>query len=54
VANRVDKKNMPTVRLLEAGHLEENCPITMISENKRFPSFFANRPITFMNLRAVS
>ena len=55
VGNRVDKKNMPyTVRLLEAWHLEENCPITMISENRRFPSFFANEPITFMNLRALT
>ena len=43
-----------TVRLLELGHLEEDYPITRVSEHKRFSSSFANRPITFINLRAVS
>ena len=46
---------MLTMRLLEPGYLEEDCPeSTMIFENKRFTSFFANEPITFMNMRAVS
>ena len=43
-----------TVRLLEPGHLEEDYPITTVFEKKRFSSFFANEPITLMNLRAVS
>jgi len=36
--------------------LEEDYPITTVFEKKKkgFSSFFANRPITFMNLRAVS
>ena len=32
--------SMLTVRQLEPGHLEENCPITTISENKSFSSYF--------------
>ena len=43
-----------TVRLLESGHLEEDYPIRTFFENKRFSSFFANGPVIFMNLRAVS
>ena len=41
--------SMVTVRLLEPGHLEEDCPITTISENKRFSSYFflANGPRKF-------
>ena len=30
-----------TVRLLEPGHLEEDCSIKTISENKKFSIFFA-------------
>ena len=30
-----------TVRLLESGHLEEDCSIKTISENKNFSIFFA-------------
>ena len=29
----------------QTGHLEENCPITTFSQNKRFSSVFADRPI---------
>ena len=43
-----------TVRLLESGHLEEDYPITTFFENKRFLRFFANRPIAFTNLSALS
>ena len=44
-----------TVWLFEPGLLEEDYPITMFFENKRFSSFvFAKRPITFINLKAVS
>ena len=43
-----------TVRLLEPGHLEENCPITKISKNKRFSRFRASETITFIYLRTVS
>ena len=32
--------SMLTVRLLEPGYLEQDCPITTISENKRFSSYF--------------
>ena len=32
---------------LKPGHSEEDCPITIISENKRFSSFLANGPIKF-------
>ena len=31
----------------QTGHSEEDCPITIISENKRFSSFLANGPIKF-------
>ena len=34
------------------GHLEEDYPITMVFENKRFSTFSANGPIPFINLRA--
>ena len=34
-----------TVWLLKPVHLKEDCPITTISENKGFSSYFANRPI---------
>ena len=44
-----------TVWLLKPGDLEEDYPITTFFDNKRFSSFvFANRPITFINLKAVS
>ena len=33
------EKILLTVRLLKPGHLEENCPITKISKNKRFSRF---------------
>ena len=42
-----------TMKLLEQGHLKYYL-ITMVFENKRFSNFFANGPITFTNLRAVS
>ena len=32
---------------LKLGHMEEDCLITMFSENKRFSSFFSKRPIKF-------
>ena len=35
-------------------HLEEDYPITTVFENNRFSSFFANAPITFKKMRAVS
>ena len=35
------------VRTLTPGHLREDCPITMFSENKRLSSFVANGPIKF-------
>ena len=31
---------------LQSRHSKEDCPITMFSENKRFSSLFADRPIT--------
>ena len=31
----------------QTGHLEENCPITTFSQNKRFSSVFADRLIKF-------
>ena len=42
------------VRLLEPGHLEEDYPITRVSEHQRFSISFANRPITFIILTTVS
>ena len=45
---------MFTVLLLEPAYLEDDYPFTTVFENKRFSSFLANRPITFMNLRSVS
>ena len=33
------------MRTLKPGHLEEDCPITTFSQNKRFSSVFADRPI---------
>ena len=41
--------NIFAVRLLEPGLLEEDCPITMCTENKRFSSsfFFVIGPIKF-------
>ena len=42
------------LQTLKPENLEDDCPITMLSGNKRFSSFFANRPIKFINLRAVS
>ena len=37
-----------TVWTLQLGHLEEDCPVTTFSENKRFSRFFlANGPIKF-------
>ena len=38
-------ESLLTVQLLEQGH--------NVFKNKRFSSFIANGPITFMNLRAV-
>ena len=43
-----------TVQLLDPRHLEEDYPIRTVSENKRLLSVFANGPIIFVNLRAVS
>ena len=37
--------NSYSVDTVKLGHLEEDCPITTFSENKRFSSFCANRPI---------
>ena len=45
---------MFTARTLKPGLSEEDCPITTLYENKRLPIFFAYRPITFINMRAVS
>ena len=49
-----DFSGLLTERLLEPGHVEEDYPITMFFENKGFSIFFANRPMIFINLRAVS
>ena len=38
------------MHLLEPGHLEEDCPIKMVSVNKRFWSFLANWPVMFIKL----
>ena len=38
------------MHLLEPGHLEEDCPIKMVSVNKRFSSFLANWPVMFIKL----
>ena len=35
VTKRMGNWKLFTLRLLEPGHLEEDCPITAISENKR-------------------
>ena len=35
------------MRALKPGHLEEDCPVTKFSQNKRFSSVFADRPIKF-------
>ena len=40
-------KKCIAVWTLKLGHMEEDCLITMFSENKRFSSFFSNRPIKF-------
>ena len=40
-------KKCIAVWTLKLGHMEEHCLITMFSENKRFSSFFSNRPIKF-------
>ena len=42
------------MRLLEPGQVEEDYPVTTFFENKGFSIFFANGPIIFINLRAVS
>ena len=41
------------VLTLKPVHLEEDCPITTFSGKKK-KHFFANGPITIINLRAVS
>ena len=38
------------MHLLEPGHLEEDCPVKMVSVNKRFSSFLANWPVMFIKL----
>ena len=38
------------MHLLEPGHLEEDCPIKMVSVNKRFSSFLANWQVMFIKL----
>ena len=38
------------MHLLEPGHLEEDCPIKMVSVNKRFSRFLANWPVMFIKL----
>ena len=38
------------MHLLEPGHLEEDCPIKMVSVNKRLSSFLANWPVMFIKL----
>ena len=35
------------MRTLRPGHSEEDCPVTTFSQNKRFSSVFADRPIKF-------
>ena len=49
-----DFSGLLTERLLEPGHVEEDYPITTFFENKGFSICFANRPMIFINLRAVS
>ena len=52
------KQKLFTVRQLEPGHLEEDCPITTISEKKRLSSFSAtdqlnSRPSTMQPLKSL-
>ena len=47
VSLELSLKKCIAVWTLKLGHMEEDCLITMFSENKRFSSFFSNRPIKF-------
>ena len=44
--------NFVTVRTLKQVNLEKDCPIT--TQRKKTLNFFANGPITIINLRTVS
>ena len=58
VTKYMGKQKLFTVRQLEPGHLEEDCPITTISEKKRLSSFSAtdqlnSRPSTMQPLKSL-
>ena len=46
-------KVCPTILVSGIGYSAVTNPITTFFENKRFSSFLANGPRTFINLRAV-